>query len=512
MPRYVLINRRAGRFTPAEKMASRAAVERVVGRIRQEEGLTVLEDSNPAADPLARRIVVIDGAAERVAAIRAGLPGDAILEHAMLRGLQARTPPLNYWRAAREAPAPPTTGSPYAVTILGGDLALQGIPVLFHVQARTGAASIFVMRTDSSGAASLLLEPGSSIRFVEPQPYAGFWPMMFRAPANGAVLQCDGLPPSRDGFGWWHEAMGVRDLPTGRGEGIRVGVIDTGCGLHDALAHVQAVGTFVRGCSAPGSREDVDLQGHGTHTSGIIGALALGGPGYAGMASGCTLLHARVFDADGSPPTQADLVRAIDALSREEHCHLINISLGADQPSDAERDAIRDAAERGTLCICSSGNDASAIDYPAAYPDCIAVSALGLVDDAPAGTSAAACQPATHARLGDEQLFFANFSSFGPGIDCSGPGVGIISTVPQTAQLAAPYAAMDGTSMACPAVCGALAAILSADPVYKALPPDLTRTDRARMRLAHQCRSVGLAPQFEGYGLPTLAAARERTG
>jgi subtilisin family serine protease len=55
------------------------------------------------------------------------------------------------------------------------------------------------------------------------------------------------------------------------------------------------------------------------------------------------------------------------------------MSLGGGPPSPAEEDAIRDAIERGTLCICSAGNSNGPIEYPGAYPECAAVSAVGLV-------------------------------------------------------------------------------------------------------------------------------------
>ena len=80
---------------------------------------------------------------------------------------------------------------------------------------------------------------------------------------------------------------------------------------------------------------------------------------------------------------------------------------------------------------------------------------------------------------GNGGLFLANFSSFGSDADVTGPGVGIIATVPERFGLQQPYAAMDGTSMASPAVCGALAALLAVSATYQALTGS-ARAEEAR--------------------------------
>ena len=56
-----------------------------------------------------------------------------------------------------------------------------------------------------------------------------------------------------------------------------------------------------------------------------------------------------------------------------------------------------------------------------------------------------------------------------------------------------------GTSMACPAVCAALAALLSADPGYRNLPRDVTRAQYAWNVLLRNLRSLGLNSTYQGY-------------
>ena len=106
--------------------------------------------------------------------------------------------------------------------------------------------------------------------------------------------------------------------------------------------------------------------------------------------------------------------------------------------------------------------------------------------------------------FGQHNLFLAAFSCFGPTLACAAPGVGIVSTVPDKNGVSGAYMEMDGTSMASPAACGALAVILAKDAAYKALPRDISRTTAARNALAQHCVPFGLAVKFEGRGLPNV--------
>jgi subtilisin family serine protease len=106
--------------------------------------------------------------------------------------------------------------------------------------------------------------------------------------------------------------------------------------------------------------------------------------------------------------------------------------------------------------------------------------------------------------MGHDNLFLAAFSCFGPALACAAPGVGIVSTVPDRDGTVGAYMEMDGTSMASPAACGALAVILSRDETYKALPRNISRSKKAALALAQHCKPFGLPVKFEGRGLPTI--------
>lgn len=474
--------------------------------------------------------MLLDADAGEVDALRANLPADSILEPVVRRGLHMKVPielrpstpralnvnvaapareeatPEEVWKAIYWTRSDGVGAAAYRVTVTGAGVPLKNIDVLLYFRDSGGSLTAQTVTTDSNGQLSVRVPAGCHVAFVQPMPYASFWVMLGEAPRSGSTVDCPPIAqPEAGNRGWWHEAQRIDVSKPKRGAGIRVGVIDTGCGPHQNLSHVTLVGAFVDGTILPPDQA-TDVAEHGTHTTGIIGSRPTKASDYVGMAPGCDLFHARVFKGDGPEdgPTQADIVNAIDGLSRDHQCDLINMSLGGSPPSEAEEDAIRDAAERGTLCICSAGNKNGPIEFPAAYSECAAVSAIGKVGWAPAGTVSANNRPREAAKMGQDNLFLAAFSCFGPTLACAGPGVGIVSTVPDRDGFVGAYMEKDGTSMASPAVCGTLAVILSQDPSYKNLPRDSSRSKRAALILAQHCVPFGLPIQFEGRGLPKV--------
>jgi len=499
MAQYVLVNRRAGMFTENEKIASRASVASAVALI---PNAAVIDDSAPK-DELARRVVVLELDDSAATKLKSELTADAILEPLIHRKLHHRRP-AELRDAIPLQPRALAGGAEYNVTITGSGVPLGDIDVMFYVAEQSGQINAITRHANAAGKASINLAPGQRTAFVEPIPYSGYWIMLAEAPANGSTVACTPIAPApSNGKGWWHDATQTGAAQDGTG--IRVGVIDTGCGPHPNLTHVTLAGVFTNGQTLP-AQQAVDVAEHGTHTTGLIGARPTNAGDYVGMAPGCTLFHVRVFASEEDGPSQADLIKAIDTLSRDFQCDLINMSLGGGPPSGAEQDCIRDALERGTLCICSAGNDAGAVNYPAAYPECVSVSALGQVGWAPDGTFSAGNRPRTPDRMGKDNLFLATFSSNGDGLDTCGAGVGIVSTVPTHPGDTGLYMEMDGTSMASPAVCATLAAILSKDSHFVGLPRDRSRSKAARGLLEGNCVSLGLSRSFQGLGMPVLGS------
>jgi subtilisin family serine protease len=355
-------------------------------------------------------------------------------------------------------------------------------------------------------------------------PKGGAWSWLQPNPANGMEIRLPSLP--QDGpIGWWHHLLGLTGFDPAAGRGVKIGVIDTGVGPHPFLSHVQSIGAFVNGAfqpqnGGPGSTgAGDDVENHGTHVSGIIGARPPSGTGaYGGIAPGADVWVARVYaPADPAKPsstpqtTNADIANAIDELAVQCQADLLNLSLGGTEPSEIEQDAIQVALELGTLAVCAAGNFYGApVLYPAALPQTVGVSAVGITSAAPPGSLDASAVPTQPDRFYGS-LYAASFNNVGPGITCTGPGVGIISTVPAWAGAEAPYAAMSGTSMACPAVCAALASVLGKDNVYLQMPRNALRAGRAYEVLLQTLRPLGsLAPDYVGGGLATAAAALTR--
>jgi subtilisin len=105
-------------------------------------------------------------------------------------------------------------------------------------------------------------------------------------------------------------------------------------------------------------------------------------------------------------------------------------------------------------------------------------------------------------RYGIDGYFLASFSNFGYAVTGAGAGVGIISTVPERFGYASPYAVMDGTSMASPAACGALAGQLSERSDYLSMPRDITRAQKARAIFRESAKDIGLDHKYQGRGAP----------
>ena len=211
-----------------------------------------------------------------------------------------------------------------------------------------------------------------------------------------------------------------------KGEGILIGVLDTGIVPHNDLERVW--GTMLDATSE-GTGLD-NGSGHGIHVTGIIAARE-NGRGIVGVAPGCHILPVKVLNSDGSGSYEAiakGLRYAIDA-----NCDIINMSLGApSEPPKEIHNLIKEAVSKGIIIIAAAGNDSGKVNYPAHYDEVIAVAAL------------------------DKNGNLAHFSSRGQEVDGAVPGVDIYSTHFNNG-----YAKMSGTSQASPFMAGICALLLS---------------------------------------------------
>ncbi|MFN8578800.1 MAG: S8 family serine peptidase [Candidatus Sericytochromatia bacterium] len=213
-----------------------------------------------------------------------------------------------------------------------------------------------------------------------------------------------------------------------------------------------------------------DGNGHGTHVTGILGAVLSNNQGIAGIASNIRILPIKASNYQGvtsaSTITKA-ILRAID-----EKVQIINISIGGpkSEGTQALKDAVDLAIQKNILFVSATGNESkrstgliTPVTVPAAYNGVIAVGAI------------------------DKQDKVSDYSNGGSEISLVAPGGGatqdkIYSTFPTyktyltfTEKISGPYALLSGTSMSCPHVSAAAALILSRE-------PDLTQK-QLRVRL-----------------------------
>jgi len=209
------------------------------------------------------------------------------------------------------------------------------------------------------------------------------------------------------------------------------GFIDDTCGWDFVSAEEGLIADGEDG--APEDPYPEDLSGHGTHIAGIIVGLDEEEGISPGVAPGCRImiLRAGFRTVDGKEILlEGDVIRAI-RYAVENGARIINMSFGGDD-SGFLREAVEEASARGVLVVAAGGNSGSTEPvYPAGY-DCVC------------GVSAI-----------DSTFRLCAFSNRGSWVDCSAPGVFILSTVPGG------YSVMSGTSQACAFVSGVSALIAS---------------------------------------------------
>jgi len=181
-----------------------------------------------------------------------------------------------------------------------------------------------------------------------------------------------------------------------------------------------------------------DDHGHGTHVSGIIAARGDNGQGIAGMAWGSRVMVVKVLDELGNG-LYSDLAEGL-TYAADNGAQIANLSLGGTVPSQLLQDAVDYAHAHGTLVVAANGNTNSAIQYPAASENTLAVAASTPYDER------------------------ASYSCYGPEADLTAPGSSVYSTCRGD-----DYCYKSGTSMATPHVAGLAALIYAQEPT---LTPD----------------------------------------
>lgn len=196
-----------------------------------------------------------------------------------------------------------------------------------------------------------------------------------------------------------------------------------------------------------------DLDDHGTHVGGTIGATGNNATGVVGVNWQVSLMSLKFLSEDGAGST-SDLLNAFayakamrqlwqsSGGTKGANLRILNNSYGGDNFSQAELDAIRALSDAGILFVVSAGNEGAFNDlfpvYPSNYisPNLISVAASG-------GGGAR-----------------ASFSNWGEAtVNMMAPGEFILSTTPKNT-----YKFANGTSMAAPHVSGSAALVCALSP------------------------------------------------
>jgi subtilisin len=392
-------------------------------------GLNVLHSSS---DDGAKLVTMGD---DEVSALRVSHPG-------------VRAVPLMYYRSLRNAPLAVKTAATVSATAKA-----QGI-TLKLVNAKTGkpvkgatvvAFTNFTQRVGAQGKTGAqgtvtLKFSGTSKQLELLLVYGppGYWGLCQRnlKIKTGDIFKIPPVDLTVPDFA----AQLYAALPTSAGSGVSVGVIDTGVDFNHPDLTVAGGAAFVQAEDDAGGYGPAKKEGeHGTHVTGIIASHGSAPKGKRGVAPAVTLHSYRVFPNAGGGASNYDILRAIDR-GVADGCDLLNLSLGSPQPDAAVHEAIKSAFDKGTVCIVATGNDGrQPVSYPAAWSEAVAVSAIGRKGSYPSGSTETLDEAAPFATK-DKAIFVADFSNIGNEVDLTGPGVGIVSTLP-----GGTYGVMSGT-------------------------------------------------------------------
>ncbi len=280
-------------------------------------------------------------------------------------------------------------------------LQAQGITVLRRIEAlNTVIVALPDNVTTLSPAPALIVQSESDywIRALEtPLPNDPYFSQQWALPFMGVPQAWQSLPDALSN--------------------ITIAVIDSGiCADHpDLQGRVLPGYDYVEKDTVP-----QDDNGHGCSVAGIIAANTGNAAGIAGIAPYAQILPLRVLDKNGLG-TYSAVAEAIIAAA-DNGASIINLSIGGVSASDVLARAVTYAQARGIWVIAAAGNNGrEMVLYPAAYPNVIAVGAVG------------------------EDGQRSSFSNYGAGISTYAPGANIL-TLAHTGD----YKVVNGTSFAAP--------------------------------------------------------------
>lgn len=296
-----------------------------------------------------------------------------------------------------------------------------------HVKERMPDMELVRVPTESLTTVSSEIAKDPNVEYVEPNYIYRVAASDDQPPVNDERYKDQwGLPAVEAPAAW--NKLGLWEGP--KLDEVVVAVLDTGVSVN----HPDLRGRVLnKGYNAIDDSQSVnDVDGHGTHVSGIIAAQTNNDIGVAGVTGTApvSILPIKVLDDDGYGTT-VSIAKGIDKAV-ELGADVINMSLGGQGYSKLMQESIRKAVDKGVVVVVAAGNSGDNADgyFPAGYPEPVTV--------------------ASSNSRGDT----SDYSNFGGPIDLIAPGEDVLSTVTD-----GEYESYSGTSMASPFVAGAAALV-----------------------------------------------------
>lgn len=252
---------------------------------------------------------------------------------------------------------------------------------------------------------------------------------------------------------------------TTNGSGVIIAILDSGLDS----GHVDLKANYVPGWNFYDNNSNTsDVNGHGTAVAGAAAMVGNNSAGSAGVAFGAKIMPVRISSPDGyayaSTMSQA-LYWATDNGAR-----VANISFSGVPGNTTVQSAAAYMRSKGGYVVAAAGNSGG-LENVAAHDSILAVSAT------------------------DENDARATFSSYGPYVDVSAPGVNIYS-----AWSGGGYGNYWGTSFSSPIVAATAALVMAAN--NKLTPADIDKI------LKSTAVDLGAAGADQYYGAGRVNAAK----
>ncbi len=342
----------------------------------------------------------------------------------------------------------------------GGSINLENIDAVKAVKSEDGLYFIQFEDEEKASEAAEILASQSNVDYVQPDSI-----ITIDDEVSSSSYKVSTSASSSSTYGIWSwgvDYMGIdsfaEQVKSCVGSNtIKIAVVDTGIYKHPKFSsHIISGINYIE--SESGTN---DLNGHGTHVTGIIYDCLRG--------LNVKIMPVKILDQTGTGSV-GEMGLGI-RYAADKGCKVINLSVNikGDDHDDYLHASVEYAVEKNCVVVNSSGNAGKTVKYgcPADVSDAIVVGAI------------------------NNKGSLASFSNKGNTVDVVAPGVGIYSTYLQSG-----FTTLDGTSMAAPHITGLATLIRLAYPSYSA-----AKVESVIKGYAKDLGNSGFDTSY-GYGMP----------